>query len=51
MICLENIAGYFSSFKYKSPSFQGRVLTSNIADAYAGGFLLQISGKEQVACG
>lgn len=39
MICLENILGYFPFFKHKIPPFGGRVLTSNIANAYTGGFL------------
>lgn len=39
MICLENMLGYFHFFKRKIPLFGGRVLTSNIANTYTGGFL------------
>lgn len=39
----------FSRLQTQKSYLSGRVLTSNIADAYTGGFL--ISGKEQVACG
>lgn len=33
IIWLENISGYFPSFKHKSPTFQGGALKSNIGDA------------------
>lgn len=39
MTWLENIPDCFLSFKHKSATFQGEVLTWNIADAYTGGFL------------
>lgn len=46
MICLENILDYFLFFRQKIPYFGGGVLTSNTANAYAGGFLYYIAGKE-----